>query len=589
VAYFAAEYPLFQEVIFKNGINFIYGKKDEVGDPRSSLNSIGKSTFLDLIDFCLLASNQRQHNPRIHAAEEIISTYNIVLEFDIENESYIIKRSFQSPKVIQFGNVKDELEELDVEDAKIQLANKIFKIADYSGTFSPKWFRKLMSFYLKIQKFKKDQFNDPIKYIKESSESELVIYHLYLMGLDNQLSFNNYRYLKDLKEKQPIISELKRLIQERYSLQDFKETNKSINKLRLEIKKLDQIISTFKLEDQYEEAEEQANSYTKLIKERWFENFTDRKKIEAYESSFNIKDSISTTKIKNLYKEVSENFADYVKATLDDAIKFRNALSASRRSFLADEMKQLQANISVREGEIGRLEDKRAKLFSFLSAQDAIKDLTEAFSVVSEKRNELAELEGNFKTYNDLLSEKNEIELEIKKNENEILRYITSIDTKISDFYESFTEIYNKIYVENQNESSFTLEYNKKSEKLVDIKITLPDMYGKGKNQGRTLIYDLFILINSARSRPSFPKFLIHDGIFDGVDKAHFIAAYEYIEQLANSGLKIQYITTINEEGTLSKSFGDSDILNPKVIEDKAILVLTPTNKLFGKDFSNSI
>jgi len=42
------------EVNFVEGINFIFGKKTL---PDASLNSIGKSCLLDLIDFCLLQSS----------------------------------------------------------------------------------------------------------------------------------------------------------------------------------------------------------------------------------------------------------------------------------------------------------------------------------------------------------------------------------------------------------------------------------------------------------------------------------------------------------------------------------------------------
>lgn len=580
---------LFEEVRFKNGVNFIYGKKDTNNDPKASLNSIGKSTFLDLLDFCLLASHLKQHNPRLNAAGFIIDLYFIVLEFDIEEVSYTIKRKFSEPKVVFFGKSRQDLEELDLEEAKLALGQLVFGRKEYKGIFYPKWFRPLISFYLKIQKFKKDQFNDPIKYSKETSETELNIYHLYLMGLNNCYSFKNFRHLKELKDKKPAIAELKRLIQEKYSLKDVKETNNNVSKLKLEIKRLDQIIETFKLGDQYEKIEEEANKYTKEIKEKWFENFSDRKKIEAYEASYNIKDSISTTKIKNLYKEVSEEFADFAKATLDDAIKFRRALSQSRRAFLSNEIKQLQEGITSREAEIDFLEGKRAKLFSFLSAQDAIKDLTDAFVYVSEKRNELADLESNVKTFNELETEKNEIELELKRTENEIQKYVNALDKERVKFYEIFTDIYNHIYIETKNESSFSINFNKDVDRLVEIKVNIPDMFGKGKNQGRTLVYDLFILLNSISTDKNFPKFLVHDGIFDGVDKAHFVAVYEYIERLANRGEKIQYITTFNEEGTLSKSFGESNIIDPKEIESQAVLVLSPSKKLFKQDFQNTL
>jgi len=41
-------------IVFKDGFNFIFGKKDNAADSKESLNGIGKSTICDLIDFCYL-------------------------------------------------------------------------------------------------------------------------------------------------------------------------------------------------------------------------------------------------------------------------------------------------------------------------------------------------------------------------------------------------------------------------------------------------------------------------------------------------------------------------------------------------------
>jgi len=119
----------------------------------------------------------------------------------------------------------------------------------------------------------------------------------------------------------------------------------------------------------------------------------------------------------------------------------------------------------------------------------------------------------------------------------------------------------------------------------MEIDISLPDMFGKGKNQGRTLVYDISILLYNIINTNNFPRFLIHDGIFDGVDKAHFISVCNFIEGIAKTGKKIQYIITINEEGTLSEKFGDGEQITPDFIENNAILILSPSDKLFQVDF----
>lgn len=574
---------LFDSVEFKNGVNFIYGKKEKL-TPKNSINSIGKSTFLDLLDFCLLSSYQKAHNARLLAANSILSGYDIVLEFEVDEIRYIIKRNVDENRRIKFGH-PNNLQEYDIDSLKRILGELVFYRKDYIGKFFPTWYRSLISFYLKVQKFKREQFNDPIKYVKDMSEVEINVYQLYLLGLDNTLAYENFKTKTDLKKILPAIKQIESLLKEKYDLQSLNETNQNINKLRYEIKKLESAIASFRLSTEYEDVEKEANILTQTIKDNWYQNFVDKKRIEAYKESYSATENISITRIKNIYEELSVEFALQVKKTLEEAVLFRKKLSHNRKSFLEEEIKLLTELIEKRDEEINLLEIKRAQLFSFLSAKEAIKDLTEAFGIISEKKSQLSDLESNTKILNELILEKNQIEAKQKTIDNQIFEYVTNLGVKIENLYEIFTDVYNSIYVNLQNMSGFSIDYNKRKDKLIDIAITMPDMYGKGKNAGRTLVYDLFLLLNSFKFSHNFPRFLVHDGIFDGVDKAHFIATYEFIEKIANSGTKIQYITTINEEGTLSEKFGNSDKVTPDRIEEEAILVLTSKTKLFNKDF----
>ncbi|MBW4890222.1 DUF2326 domain-containing protein [Mucilaginibacter sp. HMF5004] len=582
---------LFPPVDFINGVNFIFGKKENEVTPKHSLNSIGKSTFLDLIDFCLLASYKKIHNPRLLAAHDILSGYEIVLEFSIEETVYRLTRNVDEPQIVHFGS-PDKLEKYDLENLKPILGDLIFKRKAYSGFFNPKWFRPLINFYTKIQKFKREQFLDPIKYIKEISELEINIFQFYLLDLNDKLLIDNYRHYGEYKKIVPALQQVRKLISEKYDLTNIKQTNESISKLRLEIVRLDEAIQKFELMDQYRNSEDEANELTFKIKELWLQNFSERKKIDQYEESFKVPDKISTTKIKNIYSQLSENFGIQVKKSLDDAIKFRDKLSESRRNFLLEEITNINIKIKEREIEIKLLEDQRAKILGFLATQDAIKDFTEAYSIVNLKRAQLSDLESNVNVINELDNEKSQIETEIVKVKGEIINQVNDINNiskSIIDLYNLFMEIYNTIYINNKNQSKFSISYNNRKKQVVEINVTTPDMFGKGKNQGRTLIYDLFILILNMSKESNFPRFLIHDGIFDGVDKSHFLAVDQYLTSLANRGYPIQYITTINEEGTLTDKFGEqSSNYDPAEIEKRAVLVLSSENKLFKKDFDNN-
>ena len=115
--------------------------------------------------------------------------------------------------------------------------------------------------------------------------------------------------------------------------------------------------------------------------------------------------------------------------------------------------------------------------------------------------------------------------------------------------------------------------------------LTNTKMFSRGRNQVRTLIYDLAVLFHAIDNNINMPRFLIHDGIFDGMDKAHFIKLVEYLEEQKSQGKKFQYILSLNEEGELKENFGDADLVTTQKIEDESILTLTQNKHLFKSDF----
>lgn len=576
---------LFKAVQFSNGLNFIYGIKDDE-DPKASLNSIGKSTFLDLIDFTLLASYTKNHNQRLYKAKEIMSGYNIVLEFSIEEKKYLIKRNVDDPNYIEFGPKNQETTVFQIKLLKKKLANLIFSRKSYEGSFlSEKWFRNLMSFYIKIQKFKKAKFLDPIKFIQELTEPEINVYHFYLLGLDNKIPYKIWEKRVHQKGIKSTIKEVAEYVDQKYNLSDLKQAQIETNKLKLDIKRLSNAIDKFELGAQYEDAEKEANKLTEKIKANLYQNYVDHDKLKSYQESFSLPSHLNTRRIKAMYSEVSEELGLKIKETLAEAISFRKKLSQSRKEFLESEINRIQNNIRKRDEIIAGFEKERAKIFYFLSAQEAITDLTEAFYNLSEKKNKLSDLESNTKLLFDLQKELNEINSELEKLKNQSIDYVNRFSENIMQFAENFDSVYQEIYINQNEESQFSLFGGTRKKSIFEIDISLPDMFGKGKNQGRTLVYDLSVLIENIENTPNFPRFIIHDGIFDGVDKAHFVSVCKFIQGLANSGTKIQYITTINEEGTLDEKFGEKDYVNSDFINKNSVLILSPKEKLFNQNF----
>jgi uncharacterized protein YydD (DUF2326 family) len=206
--------------------------------------------------------------------------------------------------------------------------------------------------------------------------------------------------------------------------------------------------------------------------------------------------------------------------------------------------------------------------------------LTEAFAFQVKKESEFSELESNIKTYNDLETEK---QLWTAKNAEmgiELAHLLEEERGKILKFENTFNDVYDRIYPKSAS-SGFTISPNYQSNAKVMINVSFDLDESKGWNFGRTLIYDLAIMLNLIKNDVKAPRFLIHDGVFDGMDKAHFVETYHFVKSMQNQGYKFQYIITINEEGTLDGNFGDIDELLPERILKDATLTLTPKKKFW--------
>jgi uncharacterized protein YydD (DUF2326 family) len=570
---------LFEDVQFRNGINVIFASKDEQVKGKSSLNGVGKSLLLNFLDYALLSST----TAHIKSAKKNndLEHYSIVLEFSIEKTEYIIKRSLgDSSSITIIGPVKTRNFDSAIKARKF-LCNTIFKRDGYDGKFSDRWLRKLLPFFIKKQENPKTKVNflDPIKYSR-SQEMELIPYHLLFLGINNRLFWRNFEIKSELKQKTAAIKEVTSFIEDTYNLKDIPQAENRIDRLKNEVKEYEINIDKFQLSDQYDDAEEEGNILTTEIKDLSYSNHLDEIKLKNYKASLDVNDSISPIKIRNLYKDLNLLLAGNIKKTLDEAIQFRKEIAESREEFLSAEIIELKQDISERKKAIGRLEQKRVPVFEFLSAKNAIDDLTKAYQSLSRKKDSINELEGQIRLYQDLNREKNEREAEIAKGFLRITNFIVDNKDQVSDFRGIFFDVYESIYPENKKKNyGFLFEPCATKDSKVKMEVFLPAELATGKNNARTLIYDLSVLLHGISQNLHLPKFLIHDGIFDGMDPSHFISLYEYVEKTVQK-TKFQYIVTLNEEGELDGRFGDTDKVNSKRIKEDAILNLTPSKKL---------
>ena len=435
---------LFKPVEFHNGINFIFGMKDF---PEDSLNGIGKSLLLDFLDFALLCDFNFSASTRLNRAYQKSKLRNhfVVLEFEINKLQYKITRSFDEPYKVYFTSITSQGEEKNIRDLQKELFSLVFGREDYSGYTDDSWFRRLIKFFLKIQKISDQRFTDPVKYTS-GRELELNQYHLFLLNIDNTIVHQNYKLVSNLEMLQKTLKSTKKIISEKSPYKDITQIYNRIVYLDNQIKKLNRQIEDFRLEEYYNELQEKADSITSEIKSYRFLNSADKNKIKEYNESLNIASRLNTEHVREVYAQFETLKADKIKTSLDEAQEFRSSLIQSRKEFIRDEVILLQMRINKRNNEIKSLESEWENIIKILSSKGAITDLTSAYEKLSSLNHERSELDSQVKFYKDLSVEINKTADQSGLLLNKINDFLNDISDKIDSVRKLISEIYLAVF-----------------------------------------------------------------------------------------------------------------------------------------------
>ena len=239
-------------------------------------------------------------------------------------------------------------------------------------------------------------------------------------------------------------------------------------------------------------------------------------------------------------------------------------------------------HITKRDEQIADKETERSEIIKYLSNKTAIGELTSAYERLNTLTNKKAELSSKIDLYKQSKDKILKINNSVSSFNENIKNLAKDNSAKLEQLNKHITELYLILFGTLKSLHPFTIKNNSK-EKKIKLSVLPDDIYSHGKNQARTLIYDLSVLCNSIENKIKGPRFLIHDGIFDSLDKSHFISLYEYCDKKVKEGYKFQYIVTLNEQGTADERFGN--IITRQDVIDRSIKVLTPSKKLLSLDF----
>jgi len=498
-----------REITFHKGINLII---DDSKEEHITGNSVGKTTVLKLIDFCLGAKPKNIYEDPENKKE----IYTLVKDFLVKNEILItlcltenlddnnantitINRNFLSSrtKIIKEINGTHYIEE----DFEPKLTELLFP----EHTASKPTLRQIISHNIR---YKDLSINNTLKTLdRYTSDAEYETLHLFLLGCE----FTNGN------QKQVILQKIKQENTFKGRLE--KNQTKSAYEVALslienEITILDSKKNSLNINDNFARDLENLNKikYNINLLSSTISKLEIRKNLIA-ETKNDLSSSISTIDLQQLemiYSQAKRNIPALQKS-FEDMVHYHNQMIEEKAKYITKELPTLLKYIDENNKKLNKLLEEEIKFSSIISKSDSFEELENIIVELNEKYKnkgeyesiieQLQEVEDNLETYN---NELNVIDDELFSDEFESI-----VKSQLKKFNNHFTHISTLLYGE-QYALKYDIETNRKGQKLYKFS-AFNTNFSSGKKQGEISCFDIaYTFFADEENIPSM-HFLLND------------------------------------------------------------------------------
>lgn len=568
-----SENDIFEEILFRDGVNIILGEKYDDSLVRGrKTNGVGKSMSMEFLDFCFLNDYDRSRIARIPKGVFGLEE-NIMLDLEIGGEAITIKRNRKEadkPVILRHGKVVifDK-----IQDARDYLAEIIF--SELNGKIVPS-FRNLFSVLMRDER---SEFTDIIKChdLRKRIPDDLSA-HLFLLGFSLEAYRNTLSKIKEIENLTTVISKNKKeLTQE--GKKKISDVRAELNALEDELQKLENAIESFKTNETFDSME------AELIE---LENLLDqlRKRQKALRHEYDKirrmpkPEQIDDNEIELVYNQFKSDLGNAVVKSLNEVVGFKNRVEEFQRMLVNQKAKELEKQLQEIAEQIRVIDDEYSEKLKVIDEKGVLKNLKTSLKIYETKKDSLAHTKFLFEQYEKSDKKKKILKLqktqEIMKIDNEIeenSKILQSVMNTILEIHES---------IMGNKECSFSIQTidNAKGKTPVELNLRIYDDGSHSVDRTKVFIYDMALLFNSY-TRERHPLFLVHDNIFD-VDQDTLVQCLNYLYEQEEKFQDFQYILTLNRD-KIENEERRKDIKMD--IDSHRVATFTKDKKFLGKNY----
>ncbi|WP_288382744.1 DUF2326 domain-containing protein [uncultured Acinetobacter sp.] len=557
--------PEFRTIVFNpEGLTIILGTKGD--DKDSSVNGVGKTQSLRLINFCLGAKST---NTLAKTLAHAVPTWVFKLEFETNGIIHTIERSGNS-KIIRLDN----------QDIKLI---KLQEWLDLAGIFPKAHQYKYLSFRSLFKRFTRTEKSDclnPLFIDKEGDYSSL-INNAYLLGLD--LNLINEKF--NLKEKVKANTATQKLLKQDSYLSEVVKTgtNPTARKEFLEkaIPSLEANLENYSIAEDYHQIEKDIETLTEQSRNIQRNISALTFKITSINKSIEQTPDINNKDLLDLYTGLQHLFKPEALAHFSTVQKFHDDLTINRKTKLEKEKLGIFAEIEKLKNTHNTISHDRDKKLAFLKDKHALDEYIAIAKELSSLQEELEHVKKYLSINDDIKQQNLSIKGQIINSISLALEYLKS--DPLGNLSLKFQEITSKLYPKYSSGIYITLNDSENNMLMYDLAVELQTDSSDGVANAKIISYDWLIFIHGFHNM----NLLWHDNrFFADIDPGELAKWFEYTNNEI-SKTKKQYITSININNyedmkryltNEQKKEFDSKIVI-KLLSDK------PKNKLLGIDF----
>ena len=521
----------FKTIEFHEGFNFLVSESVD----GLSNNGTGKSSLIQIINFCLCSSSEK-----IMEYKELNNhEFSIDLKFEQGILTLTRKIDGTSSKIIiddennilGLGTLKNS--EKSIDNVKEKLAKLFFNVDDNVISF-----RTLISPFMKRGAY---AFNHIFK--THAMEKNIVtqLKNSFLIGIPSEpvIRLKNiindretFLKLKEIKESDII-----------WKKENIRTLNSKLLKIKKEIGEYESDLKEFTIDNHDSESINNINNINLNLSDLLKQKFILKSQNDNNKKLIRNENILNINEIKEIITEADFLLSDSAITDIEKVQNFHHLLQTNRNNRIKEQIEENNRRISELDLQINDLLNKKKNLLKLFDKKGYLDEYYSINEIITRLKIEYSELEKQYNVYKEL----DKIEKDTKEKSKSVMKDMyenlnssafKKVNNRFSEYIKNVFGEKGKLIIEFKDNTQY-------SSKGYTFDWQIPRKASTGYLKGCIAAIDVVLIENNINK---YPLFLVHDSVvFDSTDKG-YVAKFLNMVYESTKKYKYQYICCLNDD-----------------------------------------